>query len=179
MRATESAAVMHPGSDRCSTLADAAAIQLLDRRNGTVFVVHNGPKDASLQVAPQLAQSIFYLLPGMLARFFGNSEVAYRIPSVLAMAAALFFVFRLAVRSIHPEAGWFAVFACLSLRGINYQAADARPYALGTCIAAGSLLPLIRWLDSGQSHGFVIYGGITPFGFGANGRRLRGVIGLA
>ncbi|HWY49700.1 MAG TPA: hypothetical protein VNX70_20100 [Bryobacteraceae bacterium] len=47
----------------------------------------------------------------------------------------------------------------LSLRGINYQAADARPYALGTCIAAGSLLLLIRWLDSRLSHGFVIYGG--------------------
>ncbi len=116
----------------------------------TVFVVHNGAKDASLQVAPQVAQSIYYFLPGMLAKFFGNSEVAYRIPSVLAMAAALFFIFRLAVRFIHPEAGWFAVFACLSLRGINYQAADARPYALGTCIAAGSLLLLIRWLDSGR-----------------------------
>jgi len=116
----------------------------------TVFVVHNGPKDTSLQVAPQVAQSIYYVLPGMLTRFFGNSEVSYRIPSVLAMAAALFFVFRLAARFINPEAGWFAVFACLSLRGINYQAADARPYALGTCIAAGSLLLLIRWLDSGH-----------------------------
>jgi len=116
----------------------------------TVFVVHNGAKDASLQVAPQVAQSIYYFLPGIVDRFFGNSEVAYRIPSVLAMAATLFFVFRLVVRFIHPEAGWFAVFACLSLRGINYQAADARPYALGTCVAAGSLVLLIRWLDSGR-----------------------------
>ena len=43
----------------------------------TVFVVHNGAKDASLQVAPPVAQSIYYVLPGMLARLFGNSEVAY------------------------------------------------------------------------------------------------------
>lgn len=116
----------------------------------TVFVVHNGAKDVSLQVAPQVPQSIYYVLPGIVDRFFGNSEVAYRIPSVLAMAATLLFVFRLAGRFIHPEAGWFAVFACLSLRGINYQAADARPYALGTCIAAGSLVLLIRWLNSGR-----------------------------
>jgi hypothetical protein len=34
------------------------------------------------------------------------------------------------------------------MRGFNDQAADARPYALGTCLAAASLLFLIRWLDS-------------------------------
>ncbi len=36
------------------------------------------------------------------------------------------------------------------MRGINDQAADARPYALGTCIAAASLWFLIRWLDSAR-----------------------------
>src|SRR5580704_5208393 len=34
------------------------------------------------------------------------------------------------------------------MRGINDQAANARPYALGTCLAASSLWFLIRWLDS-------------------------------
>lgn len=64
------------------------------------------------------------------------------------MGIALFLIARLAARLIAPEAAWFAVFACLSMRGINDQAADARPYALGTCLAAASLLFLIRWLDS-------------------------------
>src|SRR5665811_484165 len=63
------------------------------------------------------------------------------------MALALFLIARLAARLIHPEAAWFAVFACLSLRGFNYEAADARPYALGTFAAAASLLFLVRWLD--------------------------------
>ena len=36
------------------------------------------------------------------------------------------------------------------MRGINDQAADARPYALGTCLAAASLWFLIRWMDSGR-----------------------------
>jgi hypothetical protein len=64
------------------------------------------------------------------------------------MGLTLFLIARLAVRLVHPQAGWFAVFACLTLRGINYAAADARPYALGMCFAAAALLFLVRWFDS-------------------------------
>ncbi len=69
------------------------------------------------------------------------------MPSVLVMGLALFLIGRIAARLIHPRAAWFAVFACLGLRGMNYHAADARPYALGICIAAAALLFQIRWLD--------------------------------
>ena len=64
------------------------------------------------------------------------------------MALMLFLVARLAARLIHPQAACFAVFACLTLRGIDYEAADARPYPLGMCIAATGLLFLVRWCDS-------------------------------
>ena len=79
---------------------------------------------------------------------FGISEAAYRLPSVLVMGLALFLFARLAARLIHPAAGWFAVFACLAMRGINDEAADARPYALGTCLVAAAVFFLARWLDS-------------------------------
>ena len=117
---------------------------------GTAFVVQRGAQDPSLKVVPQVPESIFYALAGVSTKLFGASEVAYRLPSVLAMVLALFFIYRLASRLIHPAAAWFAVFTCFTLRGFNYQAADARPYALGTCVAAASLLLLIRWLDSGR-----------------------------
>src|SRR5437870_662066 len=42
---------------------------------------------------------------------FGPSESSYRVPSVLMMGVALFLVGGLAVRLIHPQAAWFAVFA--------------------------------------------------------------------
>jgi Dolichyl-phosphate-mannose-protein mannosyltransferase len=116
----------------------------------TVFVVHHGPDHPSLAVAPQVPDSIYYQVPRAAESLFGFSEVVYRLPSVLLMAVALFFIARLAARLIHPGAAWFAVFVCLSMRGINDQAADARPYALGTAIAAGSLWFLIRWLDSAR-----------------------------
>src|ERR1700728_1859063 len=113
----------------------------------TVFVVHH-PDHPSFAVAPQVPDSIYYQLPRASESLFGFSEVAYRLPSVLLMGIALFLVAVLAARLIHPGSAWFVVFVCLSMRGINDQAADARPYALGTCIAAASLWFLIRWLDS-------------------------------
>lgn len=116
----------------------------------TVFVVQHGPNHPSFAVAPQVPDSIYYQLPRASERLFGFSEVAYRLPSVVLMAIALFFIARLAARLIHPGAAWFVVFVCLGMRGINDQAADARPYALGTCLAASSLWFLIRWLDSAR-----------------------------
>lgn len=123
----------------------------------TAFVVHYGPSHPSLSVAPQVTETVYYWLPRASEALFGFSETAYRLPSVLLMGLALFLIARLAARLIHPQAAWFAVFACLALRAFNYQAADARPYALGTCAAAGSLLFLVRWLDTGHWRDGVLF----------------------
>ncbi len=116
----------------------------------TAFVVRHGGGDPSLAIAPQVPMSIYYWLPRISQWLFGKSEIAFRLPSVLAMGAALFLIFRLATRLVHSRAGWFAAFACLALSGFNYQASDARPYALGTCLWAAALLVLVRWLDSAE-----------------------------
>ena len=55
----------------------------------TVFVVEHGAGDPSLQVAPQVPQSIYYSIVGPVV--WGRSEIAYRLPSVLIMALALLF----------------------------------------------------------------------------------------
>jgi len=117
---------------------------------GTEFVVQHGAADPSLQVAPQVPASIYYLLPRISQSLFGASEIAYRLPSVLLMAAALWIIALIARRLIHADAGGFAAFACLLLPEFSYQAADARPYALGSLAASAGLLFLIRWLDSGR-----------------------------
>jgi hypothetical protein len=117
---------------------------------GTVFVARHGAADPSLVVAPQVALSIYYWLPRGAQALFGSSEVVYRLPSVLAMAIAVALVARLAARLIHPRAAWFAAFACLAIAGIDYQAVDARPYGLGTCVAAAGVLFLVRWLDAAR-----------------------------
>lgn len=125
----------------------------------TVFVAQHGAGDPSLAVAPHAWDSVYYWLPRASEKLFGSSEIAFRLPSTLAMAAALFLIARLAARLIHPQAAWFAAFACLALRGINDQADDARPYALGTAVSAAALVFLVRWLDHARwrdAAGFVL-----------------------
>ena len=111
----------------------------------SIYVVEHGADDPSLKVAPQLPQSIYHDVV-RLARP-GRSEIGYRLPSILFMGVAVWLVALLTNRLIHPDAGWFAVFACFSLKGINYQAGNARPYALGVCVAMAGLYFLARWLD--------------------------------
>src|SRR5277367_2296066 len=114
----------------------------------TVFVVEHGAGDPSLKVAPQVPQSVYYSVVRALVS--ARSEIEYRLPSILFMTLALWFVALLAARLIHPDAGWFAIFACFTLKGINYEAANARPYAMGMCVAAAGVYFLVRWLDAGQ-----------------------------
>jgi hypothetical protein len=116
----------------------------------TAFVVQHGAADASLRVAPQVAASIYYALPRASERLFGFSEWAYRLPSLLALGLAPWFIARAARRLLHAEAAWFAIFCCLSFRAFDDQAADARPYALGTCAVCAGMWFLIRWLDTGR-----------------------------
>ncbi len=114
----------------------------------TVFVVQHGPNHPSFAVAPQVPDSIYYQLPRAAEcalRIFRNF---LSVPSVLSDGPGSVFNSPFGARLIYPGAAWFVVFVCLSMRGINDQAADARPYALGTCLAAASLWFLIRWLDS-------------------------------
>jgi hypothetical protein len=129
----------------------------------TVFVVHHGAADPSLTVAPQVPKSAYYAIASVADSIFGTREAGYRLPSILFSLATLWLVARLAARLIHPQAGWFAVFACFACKALNWEAADARPYAMGFCAMAAAALFLIRWLDSGRAWdatGFVILGAL-------------------
>jgi len=116
----------------------------------TVFVVQHGSHHPSLAVAPQVPDSAYYWLPRASSALFGQSETAYRIPSLLAAGLTLLLISLLARRLIHPRAGWFAVFACLALQDFNAHAVDARPYALGILVATACVWLMVRWLDSGR-----------------------------
>jgi hypothetical protein len=117
----------------------------------TVFVVHYGAADKSLAVAPQVPKSIYYGVAWLADRAFGMNEAGYRVPSILLSLAALWFLGRIAARLIHPHAAWFVAFACFGLKGLNWEAPDARPYAMGLCAISAATLFLIRWLDSARA----------------------------
>ena len=115
----------------------------------TSFVVKY-PAHPSFVIAPQVPESLYYWLPRAMQALFGFSEVAYRLPSVIAMGIALFLVARIAARLIHTQAAWFAVFACFAIGGFEYFADDARPYALGMIVAVAGIYFLIRWFDDAR-----------------------------
>ncbi len=120
-------------------------------------MVRHGAGEASLRAVPQVPASVYYALPRAATWAWGDSEAALRAPSVIAMALALLLIARIASRLIHPEAAWFAAFGCMALHGFDYQAADARPYALGTLVAAAAIWALIRWLDRGRWRDAVLF----------------------
>jgi len=124
---------------------------------GTYFVVHHGANDPTLQAAPQVPASIYYVLPKFAEQVAGFSEISYRFFSVIAMLGSLTALALIARRLVHPNAGWFVVFAAMTSRGFNYQADDARPYALGTFVFTVSIFLLIRWLDSGRWRDGVLF----------------------
>jgi Dolichyl-phosphate-mannose-protein mannosyltransferase len=129
----------------------------------TVFVVHHGGNDPSLAVAPQVPKSSYYKVAQAADTLFGTREPVYRIPSILFSLGMLWLIARLAARLIHPQAAWFAVFACFACKALNWEAPDARPYAMGFCAMAAAALFLIRWLDSGhwwEAVAFVILGAL-------------------
>jgi len=113
----------------------------------TAFVVRFGGEHASLRVAPQVPQSLYYVLPSLANAWFGLSEVWYRVPSMICAALTAVCMARIARRLISPTAGWFVAFGCFAIGGINSAAVDARPYALGMLIASASVVFLVRWLD--------------------------------
>src|SRR3984885_1664244 len=61
----------------------------------TAFVVKH-PGHWSFAVAPQVPQSIYYWLPRAALAISGPSEISFRIPSMVAMAVALWLVALLA-----------------------------------------------------------------------------------
>ena len=116
----------------------------------TIFVAHYGAAHPSIVAVGSQWHSWYYPAIRMNGEIFGYSEVAARMPSILAMAVLLALLAALVRRLIHPEAAWFAVFACLALPGLNYQAANARPYGIGMCALTAALLFLVKWLDSAR-----------------------------
>jgi hypothetical protein len=131
----------------------------------TVFIARHGMSHWSLvETSREVHQLAYYPVAQAAGRLLGQSEIAYRVPSVLFMALALFAVARLAARLVAPNAAWFAAFACLLLGGFNYEAADARAYPMGICAIAVAFWFLVRWLDSarwGDALAFVAAGALV------------------
>jgi mannosyltransferase len=111
----------------------------------------------------QLMQNIdavigpYYLLVHFWTRIVGDSEVALRFPSIVAMAAAVGVAAELGRQLFTPLIGGVTGLVLCIMPNTSRYAAEARPYAIACLTSVLALLLLHRALDRRTAPGWVAY----------------------
>jgi hypothetical protein len=106
-----------------------------------------------------MPSSIGYLYTLWLAKsILGNSEIALKVPSTLAMLGAVYFLFRSARELFHLETAFLAcIFFCL-VPNVVFAATDARPYAFALLASNVATFAFIRWMKGRQMRQAILFG---------------------
>jgi mannosyltransferase len=86
----------------------------------------------------------YYVLMWLEVRLAGHSELALRLPSALAMAAAAALITLTGSRLVSRRAGLAAGLAFAALPAVSWFAQDARPFAMETAAGAAASYFLVR-----------------------------------
>lgn len=90
---------------------------------------------------------------------FGSSPYSLRAPSIVAMVAAIYVAYRIAIAFFEKEIA-LAVAILFAVHPIViFEAIDARPYAFGVLVVNCAILNLLRWTRTAQTR-YAIYTGI-------------------
>jgi hypothetical protein len=123
---------------------------------GTWWIVKDGAGEVVRRSVSWSGQSpLFYLIAWLSSRLFGLNEIALRIPSMLAMSGAIYFLYRIAERLFNAASA--AMVAFVFLCAASFFAIDARPYALAMLFLTVSAWALIRWLDTKRPVDAILY----------------------
>jgi len=99
----------------------------------------------------------FYLL-WATRELFGNREVVLRIPSVIAMLAAVYVVFRIAREFFHPDVAFIVCILFCLHKDVAFAAIDARPYAFAVLATNLAIYALLLWLRQPDTFRSVMLG---------------------
>jgi hypothetical protein len=130
----------------------------------TFWIVKNGPREIVSRWSQWgTAQSLPYSWIAWAGMALGGrSEIALRLPSVLAMALATFLLFQLASHLLGEDAAWPTVLIFLSSEEVAFAAVDARPYAFALLTLIASTLFLVRWMQTGRNVFALGYAVLVP-----------------
>jgi mannosyltransferase len=118
---------------------------------GTVWALQGSLRDVMARCDIWPSQSPAYsFLDWFFYRLPGPHELLLRLPSFLAMCAAAYLLYKVAVRTVGPLGAWPAVIVFASIEPVAFAAADARPYAIAMLAVIGAMLMLVRWFDKGS-----------------------------
>ena len=101
---------------------------------------------------------LYYLTLWPVARVLGTGELATRLPSALAMAAAALGIAAIARRLASPRAALWAGLLFAALPMISAQGHDARPYGMVAACAVLASYLLIRAVADPRRRWFAGYG---------------------
>src|SRR5215472_8295337 len=101
---------------------------------------------------------LYYLTLWPVARVLGTGELATRLPSALAMAAAALGIAAIARRLASPRAALWAGLLFAALPMISAQGHDARPYGMVAASAVLASYLLIRAVADPRRRWFAAYG---------------------
>ena len=134
---------------------------------GTYWIIKDGLANAFVRAIHWSGQSpLYYLIAGLAHLAGGPTEVILRLPSLIAMIAAAWLLYKLAERLFDAETATLAVLVFACSEWVAFEAADARPYALALFLLIASAWMLVRWLDSGRplyAAGYVLLAAVTIY----------------
>jgi mannosyltransferase len=126
----------------------------------TFWVVKDGLREAAARSWWWSGQSVLYYSTAWLGERLAPAlglETALRLPSLVAMAASMWLVYRLGRRFAGTAVGAVAALAFICTPDVAFAAIDARPYALGVALLLASTLFLVRWVDEGCALDAALY----------------------
>ncbi len=100
---------------------------------------------------------LYYVTAWAAAKIAPASDVALRVPSLLAMGATLWLLYRLAARLIGRPAALYAALIFAALPPVAFAAADARPYALALLLLVASTVALLKWIERRTLPALLLY----------------------
>ena len=120
---------------------DEAATQSATQRSFTGLIAMLGHVD--------VVHGPYYVLMWLEVRLAGHSELALRLPSALAMAAAAALITVTGRRLVSGRAGLAAGLTFAALPAASWFAQDARPFAVETAAGAAASYFLVRLAEDG------------------------------
>ena len=99
----------------------------------------------------------YFMIAWVARQVGGTSEIALRVPSVIAMALATYLLYRLGRRLFDAETGLIAAVVLATTNSGAHLATDARPYAIGVLAFIAATLSLVRWVDDRRTRDGLAY----------------------
>lgn len=103
-------------------------------------------------------EAAYYTILHFWIGIAGDSEVALRLPSAVAMAIAVWAASKTASDGAGSRAGAIAGFVMIALTGVSRYAQEARPYAFAVAAVAASTFMLFRGLTRNERRWWVGFG---------------------